>query len=149
MTRDIICVGPDASLREVYDIMRLAGVRHVPVVDERRLLGIVSDRDILPFTEHGALSEDHSVAEVMSEYPIVAGQKTPIARIAQHMLEHKIDAIPVVKGAQLVGLVTVTDMIALMLAPLDPAAELPFEFHVLPAQSFKKLRTANASVTNW
>lgn len=146
MTRDVICISPDASIREAYDLMRTASIRHLPVVAGTALLGVVSDRDILPFTRDGAVVADRAIEEVMTEAPIVVSPKTTIARIAEHMLEYKIDCVPVVVGDRLIGMVTSTDMLVLLLAPLEPATTgLPFEFNLLTPGELRSLRAVSGA----
>ena len=137
MSRDVVYIAPGASLKEAYAVMRSVGVRHLPVVDKHKLVGILSDRDVLPFTRNHVVVQDGFVDEVMAESPIVASPKTTIARLAEHMLEYKIDSIPVVDGERMVGLVTSTDLIALLLTPLEPATLLPFEFNLLTPEAFR------------
>jgi acetoin utilization protein AcuB len=145
MNRDIICVTRLVAISEAFEIMRRMHVRHLPVVDGTRLLGIVSDRDILPFTQDGGVVDDRSVADVMSDLPIVASPKTQIARAVQHMLQYKIDALPVVRGDTLVGLVTSTDLMALLLTSFDAGNELPFEFNLVHLRTLRQLNEDGAS----
>lgn len=141
MTRDVACITPDASLREAHDIMRSLDVRHLPVVAGTSLLGVLSDRDVLPHTRDGEVCEELIVEEVMSESPIVAQPRASVAHIADLMLTHRIDCVPVVNADRLVGIVTSTDLIALLCTPPDGVAKvLPFTFNVLTPEATRALR---------
>ena len=144
MTRNVVSITPESNLQQAYAVMRSLGARHLPVVRNERVIGIVSDRDILPYTRNGQVSENLLVEQVMTESPIVAAPQTTIARIAELMLEYKIDALPVVRGDQLVGLVTSSDLLVLLLTPPESLSELPFEFNLFSAEAWNASRAAAA-----
>ncbi len=118
MTRSITSVGPQMTLQTAHELMLRMSARHLPVVDAgNRLVGILSDRDVLLAVGRQGdafVYPQIPVANVMTPAPITAGVRTPIPVIASLMLEHKIDAVPVVADDQLVGLVTSTDLLALV-----------------------------------
>lgn len=145
MTRDVVCIMPDASIREAHAIMRDLGVRHLPVVASGRCLGILSDRDILPFTERGEVVSDRIVEEVMTESPIVADKKASISDLAGLMLEYKIDSLPVVELGKLVGLVTSTDLLMLLHdSDATQTAFVPFVYNLITRRSDRPALTATA-----
>jgi CBS domain-containing protein len=122
MQRDVVTLRLDDRLALADDTMRLGRVRHMPVLDGDRLVGIVSNRDLLAASLTTALrfEPEHrrafmravEVREVMSKDVVSIGPDTPVAEAARLMLERKIGCLPVVKGeAQLVGLVTETDLL--------------------------------------
>lgn len=132
MTRDIVCIEPDAPIGEAHAIMKELSVRHLPVVASGRFLGILSDRDILPFTEQGEVVVPRLVEEVMTESPVVSDKRASISELAGLMLEHKIDSLPIVELGRLVGLVTSTDLL-LLLRETDSAETqvLPFLYRIV------------------
>jgi len=132
MTKNVVCVFPDMGINEALSVMREIRVRHLPVVAGRRLLGILSDRDILPFTKGGVVVETRTVEEVMSEAPITAEAHASIARIAELMLDYRIDAIPIMRDQQLAGLITSSDLLGLLAGADEPKNQtLPFDFHFI------------------
>jgi CBS domain-containing protein len=142
MTRDVIVVPPELSLADAWAIMRREHIRHLPVVRGGQLLGIVSDRDVLLRATMDAAGQatvepDLLVAAAMTPAPFVCGQSTPVEEIVHVMTEKKIDAVLVVSSSdQLVGLVTTTDLLLLLLTSdtMHPRP-LPFEFQVHEAAS--------------
>jgi CBS domain-containing protein len=119
MTLDVTCVDEDTPISMAWDLMQQMRVRHLPVVDQGRLVGIVSDRDLLERVGRGVDGRlkfpELCVAEVMSFEPISCSADAEIAELAATMLERRIDAVPIVspQGA-LVGLVTSTDLLRLL-----------------------------------
>ncbi|MGH7328767.1 MAG: CBS domain-containing protein, partial [Polyangiaceae bacterium] len=100
------------------------------------LVGIVSDRDFLTAGRSHASGEivfpKQTVAEIMTMKPIVCSPSSTIAEAAKLMTSKKIDALPVVAKDRLVGLITSTDLLRL-LVDSAPADALPFEFHLTEA----------------
>ncbi len=94
--------------------MRLAGIRHLPIVDERqKLVGIVSNRDILRAFARSKKETVH-LSECMSKKVHTIPARAPARKAAAMMLEHKIGSLPVIgEEGQLVGLITETDFMRL------------------------------------
>ncbi len=135
MTRDVIVVPPEFTLDAAWRIMSRKHVRHLPVVRAGALLGMLSDRDVL---SRGTLAKDGTlhlpngiiVADAMTPTPVTTCEASAdVADLARMMTVEKIDAIPVVRGLHLVGLVTSTDLLRLLIER-DPGP-LPFEFRVI------------------
>jgi CBS domain-containing protein len=112
MSTALLTVNASETVAEAHAEMELGVIRHLPVVDDRgRLVGVLSDRDILR-----ALSSKKSprVAEVMSRDVITAPPEANAHVAADLMLDHKISSLPVVDDTgALVGLVTQTDYVEL------------------------------------
>lgn len=121
MTRGIVTVTPETPIPEAKQIMERRKIRHLPVLDGRRLVGIVTDRDIrlslpspatsLSVWEINYLLARLTVGEVMTKPPITVESEAPVTDAARLMLEHRIGALPVVAGGELLGIVTETDLL--------------------------------------
>ena len=133
MTRDVTVVPPELPLVLAHRVMERERIRHLPVVRAGALLGIISDRDLLArgtLREDGSLFLPHdTVASVMTTTPVTAEVDTPVSTLVRLMTERKIDAVPIVRGLRLVGLVTSTDLL-LLLVDFDTATPLPYEFRI-------------------
>lgn len=140
MTKDVTCITPDFGLERAWVLMKKLNVRHLPVVFSGKLVGILSDRDLLLRAlpvEGGALSFPPLAAgEAMTPHPISCQPATPVSKLAALMLpQHRIDSIPIVSlRDDLVGLVTSTDLLELLTAPETITDTLPFEFKVKSAE---------------
>jgi acetoin utilization protein AcuB len=102
-------------------------IRHLPVVRAGALIGMLSDRDVLARGTIGTDGTVHvpphtTVAEAMTPTPLLTCEaSTDVQELARAMTEQKIDAIPVVHGLRLVGLVTSTDLLGLLLDRAIPS----------------------------
>jgi acetoin utilization protein AcuB len=117
MTRDPVSVRPEVSAAEVASIMRTNQIRHVLVVEDEQLVGIVSERDVHAVTFGGepSLSPRIPVRRVMSEPPVSVSAETPLTDAARAMLEQKIGALPVLEQGRLVGILTKADALEALL----------------------------------
>lgn len=134
MTAPVISVGPEATVPEVAELLLLHGVSAVPVSDGHRLLGIVSEGDLLHreeietlphrrswwlrlFRENGAQARDyvktHSrhVTDVMTREVVTVGERTPASEIADVLERNGIKRVPVLSGGRLVGIVSRANLV--------------------------------------
>ena len=124
MTTEVTTLGRNDSLQLVKDIMTLGRVRHFPVMEDGKVVGVVSQRDlykaslgsVMKYGEKAqrAVLEGIVVKEVMSDPPITIAPHASVQEAARLMMEKKIGCLPVLEGPQLVGLVTETDMLKLV-----------------------------------
>ena len=121
MWEKVVTISASDSLSTVEDIMRLGGVRHLPVVRGGRLVGVVSERDVLRVSlsnlhesgtdERRAFLHVLEIERAMSAPPIVVEPYVSVQKAALLMAENRIGCLPVVEGDELVGLVTATDLL--------------------------------------
>lgn len=123
MSVALLIAHPRDSVYRARLRMRYADIRHLPVVDDdRRLIGIVSDRDLLRRKSHH--SKPLRLREVMSRHVHQVKPDDPAALAAQLMLDHRIGALPVVGAdGQLLGLVTETDFLRAVVRTQHPHAD--------------------------
>jgi CBS domain-containing protein len=116
-----VTLKPDDTLDLANDVISLGRIRHIPVVDDGRLVGIITERDLigaaatqifgLKQKNKSALLKTVKIKEVMKKRIISAAPDTPIKEIAHMMAEKKIGCVPIVSAGALVGLVTTTDIL--------------------------------------
>lgn len=129
MTREVVVLREEDALAEVAADMERYRFRHLPVVDGRTLVGIVSQRDLLRFTvsqlEHGPAAADKErrieestfVARVMTRDPVTVLPETPIAVAAKKLMDGRFHSLPVVDANnELVGIVTDHDLLKVLAA---------------------------------
>lgn len=109
MTADPVCVAPDTPLADVRERLERGGFRHLPVVGDGRLVGIVSDRDVR--SAQGA-----TAAAVMSTSVQHIDPGETVEAAARQMLSRRISALPVVSGESVVGIITTTDCLLALLS---------------------------------
>lgn len=123
MTADPLTVTEGTSLQAAVESMRVARVRHLPVVRGDRLVGLVSQRDVLAAslscladvdaTEREALLAGIPVGDVMVRDVVTVAPKDDLEDAVNLLLVHKFDCLPVLDGDELVGILTATDFMQL------------------------------------
>lgn len=110
MTRDPVTIRPDQTIGEALVLMFEHDIRHLPVVEHGKVVGMVSDRDIRQRLGKASLAARHReeerrqlrlpVREIMTTHLYTVEKTTPLADGVKLMVEHKIGAVPVVDSKQ-------------------------------------------------
>ncbi len=129
MSREPALITPDEPLRHAVEVMRERDCRRLPVVENGKLVGIISDRDVRratnsPFIVRERILDERILDEVtvracMSSRPITVTPRTPIVDAAKLMRDRKIGGLPVVDKEMLVGIVTETDLLNYLIRLLE------------------------------
>jgi acetoin utilization protein AcuB len=131
MTRHVISVTPTTSVLSARRLLHTLGVRHLPVVDNGRLVGILSDRDLTPGERWRSQPFDADAAIMSGRRPVRGIMSTPVRSARpdddllfaiKQMLDWKISALPVLDHERLAGLLTTTDCLATLLQMLRDSA---------------------------
>jgi acetoin utilization protein AcuB len=117
MTRKLVTLSPEASVAEALTLCRERRIRHIPILEEGRLVGIVSDRDLrdaspaLGDAQRASALQKIRVGDVMTREVSTADPQDSIENLAQEMYELKIGSLPVVAEGPMVdeGLVAVAE----------------------------------------
>jgi acetoin utilization protein AcuB len=124
MTKKIFVVSPDDYLAEAMTVMREQRVKHLPVLKNGKLKGIISDRDIKDYSPSKATSLDiyelhyllakTKIKQIMKTKVIYTSPDTPIEEAAMTMLDENIGCLPVVDGGIVVGIISDRDIFRAM-----------------------------------
>jgi CBS domain-containing protein len=121
MSRDVATIGRNDTLAKADEVMKTRHFRHLPVVEEARLVGMLSERDLF----HAALSTALNfgqkaqteflktilVKEVMTDEVVTIGPEEDMKEAARLLLERRIGSLPVVERGKLVGILSETDLL--------------------------------------
>lgn len=110
MTSNAMTVQVDTTLGEATALCRTTSIRHLPVAQGERLVGILSDRALR--RAHGErLPDETPVEDLMASDPVTVGPRQHLSVAARRLLEYKISSLPVVLGDRLIGILTLTDVL--------------------------------------
>ncbi|WP_108652141.1 CBS domain-containing protein [Dongshaea marina] len=133
MTTRLVCVSMDDRLEVVRDIFEQAPFRHLLVVDEHELMGIISDRDMMkavsPYLNTIAeLPRDRETLtkrahQIMQRNPITASPSMTIPEASRILLKYKISCLPVLEAGRLVGIISWKDLLSAAIGDRDPIPE--------------------------
>jgi CBS domain-containing protein len=126
MTEEPMRVTPDTTVGEAIALTALATVRHLPVVDGRKCVGVVSERDMLGLlSDHDAGDPEvaqQKIADVMSEEVLSVKPDAPVADVIDRLIEEGVGALLVIDDDErLVGIISYVDI----LEALKPYAPSP------------------------
>ena len=125
MSHPVITINPEMPIVDALNLMKREGIRRTPVTKEGKIVGIVSDKDLLNASPSQATSlsvwelnylvSKITVRDVMTKKVITVSEDTPIEEAARIMADNKIGGLPVTRGDELVGIITETDLFKLFL----------------------------------
>ncbi len=130
MSAPVVTVPHDTPIMDALDLMKQRNIRRLPVVKKGKMVGIVSDKDLLNAAPSDATTlsvwelnymiAKITVGDVMSKPVISIAPDTPIENAAYIMAKEKIGGLPVVDEGHLVGLITETDLFKIFIEMMDP-----------------------------
>lgn len=137
MRTSLITLTKDATLAQARALLHTHRIRHLPIVEGDRLLGIVTDRDLRQASPSSAagISPDRTAA-FLAQIPVTEAMVkdvrtvspfTTIEEAARLMIEHKIGCLPVTEGDRLVGIITETDILGVLVDVMgirEPSARI-------------------------
>jgi len=111
MTRDVRLLSPDQTIREAASLMADIDVGSLPVGENDRLVGMITDRDIVIRAVAQGKSPDTKVAEVMSKEMLYCSETDEIDAVARNMAKAQVRRLPVINAdKRLVGIVSLGDL---------------------------------------
>ena len=126
MTKDVITVNRSDELETAELLFKKKHIRHIPVVQNDKIIGMLSYTDLLRISFADAVDEDEStvdtivynmftIEQVMAKNVVSVTSDTSIKEVAEILAQREFHAIPVVDDDRLVGIVTTTDLIIYLL----------------------------------
>ena len=117
MTREVVTVAPETSAGQAWGLCRERNIRHLPVVESGRLVGIISDRDLRDLSPPRDTPDQENtlgwvrIRDMMSPEVVTAHALDTIEHAARVIHENKFNCLPVVAGGELVGIITSSDLV--------------------------------------
>jgi acetoin utilization protein AcuB len=121
MTRTVVTLTPEQTLRDAVELLRSKHIRHLPVVEDSRLIGILTDRDVKRATpsllsgvdrdEYDRVLDETKIGQIMTREPMTVTPETGLKAAVKIFIDHKVGALPVVSDGLLVGIITEIDLL--------------------------------------
>ena len=125
MSRSVVTLTPEQTLRDALNLLQSNRVRHLPVVDGSALVGMVTDRDVKRATpsvlsgvgrdEYDRVLKTTKVAQFMTREPITVTPKSGLKAAIEIFLDRRVGALPVVEDGHLVGILSDSDILRVAL----------------------------------
>ncbi|HVW27385.1 MAG TPA: CBS domain-containing protein [Polyangiaceae bacterium] len=115
MTAAVHSIGKDQSLAVAHALMQSHGIRHLPVLEGGKLVGLVSERDLYFLeTVAGVDAKAERVEQGMTQDVYCVSPEAAVAEVAEEMAKHRYGSAVVVEGTKVVGMFTTTDALELL-----------------------------------
>jgi acetoin utilization protein AcuB len=147
MSHPVTSIPPDMPIVDALNLMKHERIRRTPVVKDGKLVGIVSDKDLLNASpsptqamsvwEMNYLLSKIMVKDVMTKKVLTIAEDTPIEEAARIMADNKIGGLPVMRGEHLVGIITETDLFKVlvdMMGARETGVRVTVVIHEEPGQ---------------
>ncbi|NIP28204.1 MAG: CBS domain-containing protein [Phycisphaerae bacterium] len=109
---EIITIGPEQTLQYVVELLVRHNIGALPVLDENgKLIGIISERDVIRYIAKGGTLVDTAVREIMTRKVIVGVPQDDIISVANTMTEKRFRHLPIVEGDNLIGIISIGDIL--------------------------------------
>ena len=132
MTRQVVSVQSDHSIHLAAGLMELKHIRHLPVLEGRRLVGLITHRDLVraqaallckPYDVADDAAMSIPVAQIMCRNVWTVSPLARVLEATQIVLDHKFGCLPVVEDKMLVGIVTEVDFLRCLVEGLAGRSE--------------------------
>jgi len=121
MTRDPVCITRQDTLARAKELMDAGQFRRLPVIDNDKLVGIVTERDL---RQHWDYLDSTKVDAAMTPDPVTITPRVTAEDVARLLLQHKIGGLPVVENGKLVGIVSTSDLLRAFLKVVQAAEHI-------------------------
>ncbi|UCD02826.1 MAG: CBS domain-containing protein [Candidatus Aenigmatarchaeota archaeon] len=115
MNRNVTLIHPDKSVRYAGQILKAVDIGCLVVVDREKISGILTERDIVQKVVSNGLDINNTcVRDIMSDNVITMDRKKTVEEAVDLMEKRGIKKIPIVENGKLIGIVTMTDLLAFL-----------------------------------
>ena len=122
---DVATIAPDASVKRAADWLRAKNIGALVVTRENAILGLISEREIVhAFSRYGETAGSMPVKEVMQYGVTTVSPDESVNRVMNLMTQHRVRHMPVLRGGQLVGIVSIGDVVKHRLEDLELEANV-------------------------
>ena len=131
MTPEPQTLGIEHSLLDAVLLLRRSNLRHIPITEDGRLVGLLSDRDVaraapsmltpLLQEEYNSVFEDTPLGKVMTRNPLAISPDAPLAEAVDLLYGNRLGCLLVLEGEKLIGIITVSDMLRALHDLISPA----------------------------
>ena len=117
--RNVVSIAPDERLDDAARRMRTQGISALLVVEGEKTVGIITERDLARAFADGDRSQPAIVGDYMTDHPVMVGPDTGVREAAAEMLELDVRHLPVGVGGEVVGMVSLRDLITVLVEHTD------------------------------
>lgn len=126
MSDNPITLNSDDDLTTAEELFKLHKIRHIPIVQGRKVIGMLSHTDLLRVSYKDSIEEfetefdtvlnsEFTIEQVMTKNVVAVNTKTTIAEVATILSEREFHALPVLENDELIGIITTTDLVHFLL----------------------------------
>lgn len=129
MTKSVRAIGTHATLPDARALMRETGIHHLVVMKLGHVVGVLSSRDCERARASRLVASDEAwtVEEMMTAHVVVVAPETPVREAAKKLRGYAIGCLPVIDGKDLVGIVTISDLLDLLATERPHRGDQPDE----------------------
>ncbi len=110
MIKNVVTTGSDSSVLQALSLMKKKGVRHLPVVDAGKFVGLITSTDAKQAILTGML-ETLRVGDIMMKNPVTVTRETTLEEASRIIYEQKVSSLPVVEKGKVLGILTIIDIL--------------------------------------
>jgi len=120
----LVTAGPDTTVRDLAQLLQEGAVGSVVIVEDDEPVGIVTDRDLALEVINRDLDFDTPAKDVMTRDPVTVEADTGVFEMCEKMKHNKVRRMPVVEDGDLVGIVTLDDLVVLLQDEMEDIADV-------------------------
>ncbi len=135
MVKKVISIPPHCPLVDAMTLMRQYSIRHLPVVEDKTLLGLISESDLRQCLISSSLMEEMRLDQIMIKNPVTISPNESLEEAARLIYRYKIGGLPVVDRGKLVGILTTPDILTAfiqLMGVLESSSRLDIQLAARP-----------------